>query len=143
MPGSWTNTAALATPLRIQYARTGKEQRLDGIATIGGSHRPRRDKVIDALRRGADLAALNTQFHALICTLSGNALLAGIMDSLHGRLQWVYRQSAEARAPSSLAEHEHLAAAIRAADPDEAAEAAREHVQAARRTALALADGRI
>ena len=49
-------------------------------------------------RRGADLAALNTRFHAAICALSGNVLLAGIMESLHGRLQWVYRQSAEARA---------------------------------------------
>jgi DNA-binding GntR family transcriptional regulator len=94
-----------------------------------------------AARRGADLAALNTQFHATICTLSGNALLAGIMESLHGRLQWIYRQSAEARAPYSLAEHQELATAIRAGDVDAAGEAARTHVMAARSTALALADG--
>ena len=92
-------------------------------------------------RRGTDLARLNTQFHELICALSGNALLAGIMESLHGRLQWVYRQSAESRAPFSLAEHEQLASAIRAADPEAAAVAATAHVLAARRTALVLADG--
>jgi len=90
-------------------------------------------------RRGADLAALNTRFHAAICALSGNVLLAGIMESLHGRLQWVYRQSAEARAPHSLAEHERLATAIRAGDVKAAGDAARSHVLAARRSALALA----
>jgi DNA-binding GntR family transcriptional regulator len=94
-----------------------------------------------AVRRGVELAELNTRFHATVCSLSGNGLLAGIMESLHGRLQWVYRQSAEARAPYSLAEHEALAAAIRAGDVDAADAAARAHVLAARRSALALTDG--
>lgn len=89
----------------------------------------------------ADLAALNTRFHAMICELSGNPVLAGIMESLHGRLQWVYRQSVADRAPHSWAEHERLAAAITAGDVEEAAAAAAEHVVAARRRALALADG--
>jgi DNA-binding GntR family transcriptional regulator len=92
-----------------------------------------------ATRRMADLAALNTQFHAEICGLSGNALLTGIMESLHGRLQWVYRQSAETRAEYSWAEHEELADAIRAADADAAGAAALAHVLAARRSALDLA----
>jgi DNA-binding GntR family transcriptional regulator len=91
-------------------------------------------------RRMADLAALNTQFHAAICALSGNALLAGLMESLHGRLQWVYRQSAETRAAYSWAEHEEMAAAIRAGDAEAARHAARTHVLAARRSALELAE---
>jgi len=93
-------------------------------------------------RRTAELAALNTQFHAAICTLSGNALLVGLMESLHGRVRWVYRQSAETRAASSWAEHEELAAAIRTGDADAAARAARAHVLAAQASALALAAAR-
>ncbi|OLB77107.1 MAG: hypothetical protein AUI14_17240 [Actinobacteria bacterium 13_2_20CM_2_71_6] len=90
-------------------------------------------------KRIADLAALNTEFHSTICALAGNALLTGLMESLHGRLQWVYRQSAETRAPYSWAEHEELAAAILAGDVDAAGAAARTHVLAARASALALA----
>lgn len=100
------------------------------------------DRVLAAAHassRPEELAALNTEFHATVCALSGNALLAGIAESLHGRLQWVFRRSAEERAPHSLAEHEELAAAIRTGDADAAAAAALAHVMAARRTALALA----
>ena len=89
-------------------------------------------------RSVADLAALNTAFHAEICRLSGNSLLASIMDSLHDRLQWIYRQSVEVRAPHSWTEHQALAAAICAGDPEAAALAARTHVLAARRSALNL-----
>jgi DNA-binding GntR family transcriptional regulator len=92
-------------------------------------------------RRDTDLAALNTRFHATICELAGNELLTGIMESLHGRLQWVYRQSVSKRAKNSWAEHEALAAAIRAGDAEAAGAAARTHVLAAREAALALADG--
>jgi DNA-binding GntR family transcriptional regulator len=91
-------------------------------------------------RRLDDLAELNTRFHATICALSGNALLRTMMDALHGRLQWVYRQTAERRAPRSWAEHETLVAAIRAGDVDAAGEAARRHVLEARATALTLVD---
>ena len=89
-------------------------------------------------RSVADLAALNTAFHAEICRLSGNSLLASIMESLHDRLQWIYRQSVEVRAPHSWTEHQALAVAICAGDPDAAAHAARTHVLAARRSALNL-----
>jgi DNA-binding GntR family transcriptional regulator len=93
----------------------------------------------DAAPTTAELAALNTAFHAEICRLSGNTLLTGIMESLHDRLQWIYRQSAETRAPHSWAEHEALAVAIRAGDAEAAAHAAHTHVLAARQTALTLA----
>ena len=86
----------------------------------------------------AELSALNTAFHAEICRLSGNALLARMTDSLHDRLEWIYRQSAKRRAPDSWAEHEALAAAIRAGDVEAAAHAAHNHVLAARQSALAL-----
>ncbi len=102
------------------------------------------DRLLDrarVARQVVDLAALNTQFHDTISTLSGNTLLTGMMEPLHGRLQWVYRQSVEARAAQSWAEHRELATAIRAGDAEAAAAAARAHVMAARRSALAVADG--
>jgi DNA-binding GntR family transcriptional regulator len=92
-----------------------------------------------ATRRTADLAALNTRFHSEICQLAGNALLTALMESLHGRLQWVYRQSVETRAADSWAEHRELAAAILAGDAEAAGRAARTHVLAARASALARA----
>jgi DNA-binding GntR family transcriptional regulator len=90
----------------------------------------------------ADLTALNTAFHAEVCRLSGNSLLSGLMESLHDRLQWIYRQSAVDRAPHSWAEHEALAAAIRAGDVEAAVHAAHTHVLAAREAALAVIDQR-
>jgi len=92
-------------------------------------------------RHVVDLAVLNTRFHDTVSTLSGNTLLTGMMEPLHGRLQWVYRQSVEARAAQSWAEHRELATAIRAGDAEAAAAAARAHVMAARQSALALANG--
>jgi DNA-binding GntR family transcriptional regulator len=85
-----------------------------------------------------ELAGLNTRFHATICAFCGNNLLAGMMESLHTKMQWVYRQSAAVRAPHSWAEHEALATAIRAGDGDAAAAAARTHVMNARASAMSL-----
>jgi DNA-binding GntR family transcriptional regulator len=86
----------------------------------------------------AELAALNTVFHTEICRMSGNALLVGMMETLHDRIQWIYRQTAVERAPDSWTEHETMAAAIRAGDATAAAAAARSHVRAARRAAIAM-----
>jgi len=83
-----------------------------------------------------EVAELNSRFHAMICILSGNALLRGMMDALNGRLRWVYRQTAEQRAPGSWKEHEDLVAAIRSGNVDAAGEAARQHVLAARAIAF-------
>ena len=92
-----------------------------------------------AASSGAELSALNTAFHGEICRMSGNSLLVGIMESLHDRLTWIYRQGAERRAPDSWTEHEALAAAICAGDAEAAAHAAHTHVLAARQAALGLA----
>jgi DNA-binding GntR family transcriptional regulator len=83
-----------------------------------------------------ELAALNSAFHAEICRLCGNTLLMSIMDSLHDRLQWIYRQTAVHRAPMSLTEHTALAGAITVGDSEAAGRAAHAHVVAARETAL-------
>jgi DNA-binding GntR family transcriptional regulator len=90
-----------------------------------------------------ELATLNSAFHAEICRLSGNSLLVSIMESLHDRLQWIYRQTAVRRAPDSWREHEALAIAISAGDAEAAGHAAHTHVWAARQTALSYAADRI
>ena len=120
----------LAAQLAAQRAGTPGAQALDRLLVEART-----------TRHDSDLAALNTRFHATICGLADNALLTGIMESLHGRLQWVYRQSVNERAKDSWAEHEVLATAIRAGDAGAAGAAARTHVLAARQKALALAGG--
>jgi DNA-binding GntR family transcriptional regulator len=85
------------------------------------------------------VAELNTQFHATICTYSGNVLLRSMSEKLHARLQWVYRQSAADRLSQSWAEHESLAAAIQSGDGEKAAAEADCHVRNARTAAQALA----
>jgi DNA-binding GntR family transcriptional regulator len=97
------------------------------------------ERLIAEARESSDeavLATLNTRFHATVCALSGNALLTSLMERLYNRMQWVYRQNVRERAPHSWAEHERLAKAIKAGDADAAANAAREHVLAARASAL-------
>ncbi len=86
-------------------------------------------------QRLADLTMLNTRFHAAICELSGNSLLAAMMDALHGRVQWIFRQGAAQRAPHSWSEHVAVLDAIRTGDPDRAQVAAERHVAAARAAA--------
>ncbi len=61
---------------------------MDGTSSIGASHRPLRDRVVDELRRRI-IDGVYEPGDRL--TVSGNRLLTGLMDSLHGRLQWVYR----------------------------------------------------
>jgi DNA-binding GntR family transcriptional regulator len=85
-----------------------------------------------------ELATLNAAFHAEIGRMSGNALLSAMMETLRDRIRWIYRQTAVERAPSSWAEHEALAAAIRAGNADAAAQAAHSHVEAARQAAITL-----
>jgi DNA-binding GntR family transcriptional regulator len=92
-----------------------------------------------AARQLDRVAELNTEFHATVGVFSGNVLLRSMSETLHARLQWVYRQSAADRAPHSWAEHESLVAAIQAGDGDTAAAEARAHVLKAQAAALALA----
>lgn len=97
------------------------------------------ERLLSEAREATDeavLATLNTRFHAAVCALSGNVLLKSLMERLYNRMQWVYRQNVRERAPHSWAEHERLAKAIKAGDADAAANAARDHVLAARASAL-------
>lgn len=85
------------------------------------------------------VADLNTGFHATIARLSGNVLLRSMCETLHARLQWVYRQSAAERVAHSWAEHHSMLAAIQAGDGEKAAAEAATHVLNAHAAALVVA----
>lgn len=119
---------ALAAQLAAQRLHPGGATILDALLAKAAS-----------TTTAGELSELNTAFHGEVCRLSRNSLLTGIMESLHDRLRWIYRQTALERAPDSWIEHEAIAVAIRAGDAEAAGRAARAHVLAARETALAVA----
>ncbi|MCA1196301.1 GntR family transcriptional regulator [Saccharopolyspora sp. 6V] len=80
------------------------------------------------------MSAANTEFHDRIVALSGNALLASVLEPLHGRLAWLFRLNLE---PERVCrEHDELHAAIAGGDGDRAAELALGHVRASRTMVL-------
>lgn len=101
------------------------------------AHAPLR-AILDRARQATEagrldeLAALNSAFHAAVVQLSGNAYLAMVTTPVLQRAEWMYRQSVEARAPHSWAEHLALLEAIAAGDERGAEATAVAHVAAAR-----------
>ncbi|TDO89710.1 DNA-binding GntR family transcriptional regulator [Enemella evansiae] len=79
---------------------------------------------------------LNSEFHAGIVALTGNLLLTEMVRPVMWRVRWVFRLSAEERAPHSWTEHLGLLEALTAGDPEAARRLAIEHVQKAERAAL-------
>lgn len=87
----------------------------------------------DATERN-DLEAvsrLNSELHRTIMNFAGVSWLRLISENLYMHVQLVFRESAAARASSSLAEHVGIVEAIRARDADLAEELAIRHVGAA------------
>ncbi|MBB2947226.1 DNA-binding GntR family transcriptional regulator [Actinoplanes lutulentus] len=93
-----------------------------------------------ALDRGADheAAAANVAFHDGVLALSRNALLAGLMQPLNGRMQWLFRMTADRDIRVQCAEHEGLFAAIRDGNTELAASLAFAHVASGRTPSLTL-----
>lgn len=89
------------------------------------------EAAIDEPGGAARLPALNTRFHELVLEQAANPVLAGVMEPLRGRMQWIFSRTARARAPHSLAEHRALVDAIAARDEEEAARLAVAHVGSA------------
>ena len=76
------------------------------------------------------MANANADFHDQLVLLSGNELLASMLEPLHGRLAWLFRLNLE---PERVCgEHEELHAAIAAGDVERAQEVARQHVASSR-----------
>lgn len=85
-------------------------------------------------------ARLDAEFHEKIADIAGNALIASTLERLftHVHLFRSRRNSAVTRA--AIAEHEVLLNAIRANEPDKAAEAMRVHVANSERRIIPFLD---
>jgi DNA-binding GntR family transcriptional regulator len=84
----------------------------------------------------AGVADMNTDFHAAVAEASGNAYLNLVVEPMLRRSQWVFLQTADARAPHSWTEHAGLLEAIVAGDEVAAEQHAVAHVAAARESYL-------
>lgn len=117
---------ALAARLAASRASSADAERLGELARH--ARRAWADGDVDAM------SAANTEFHDRIVALSGNALLASVLEPLHGRLAWLFRLNLE---PGRVCrEHDELHAAIAGGDGDRAAELALGHVRASRTMVL-------
>src|SRR5215831_2272852 len=76
--------------------------------------------------------AVNTEFHAELARIAGNAVLAEMADIVGRRVRWYYRQVAPMRGHESCAEHRDMVEAIEAGDAERAAEIARKHTERTR-----------
>ena len=117
---------ALAARLAADRASASDVQRLGALAAQSRDALAGGD--VDAMSRA------NTEFHDRLVALSGNELLAAMLEPLHGRLAWLFRLNLE---PERVCrEHAELHAAIAAGDGDRAAELALGHVRASRAMVL-------
>jgi DNA-binding GntR family transcriptional regulator len=104
-------------------------------------------EVLDSARRAVadgrldEVADLNTTFHAAVAEAAGNTYLNLVIGPMLRRVQWVFQQTAQFRAPHSWTEHLSLYEAIAAGDEAEAEARAVAHVAAARRSYLANLTG--
>jgi DNA-binding GntR family transcriptional regulator len=80
----------------------------------------------------AQLPALNTEFHGLLCAAAGNALLTESVARMSQLIQWVYTKRVTQRGAKSWNEHRRIVDAIVDHDPDRAAFEARAHISNAR-----------
>ncbi|MGW6281733.1 GntR family transcriptional regulator [Kribbella sp. NPDC055071] len=83
------------------------------------------------------VAELNSTFHRAVIEISGNRWLLSMSAAMYHHVHWVFRVGAAQRAPHSWQEHIRLVDAIAAGDPAAATSAARDHVEAAAKAALA------
>ncbi|SDG99305.1 GntR family transcriptional regulator [Nonomuraea jiangxiensis] len=73
--------------------------------------------------------ALNSELHALVTALSGNAVLAELASQVARRVRWYHTPVARQRGMASWDEHTALIDAIEAGDGQRAARIMREHTE--------------
>jgi len=124
---------------------------LEGLATRLAAARMNGDlleRLRDVLRQGETAVRqgsieghikIDLEFHRLIRAQGGNRRLVRALDNLQDQIRIVFRTSAAipGRMPMALEEHRRILAALEAADPDEAEQAARDHVRRIREAVLA------
>lgn len=107
----------------------------------------RLQRLVDRARRAIDagdigrVGATNAAFHDEIINLAGNSLLSAILEPLHDRMHWLFRQYDD---PERLwVEHRRLYEAIASGDADAASACAVDHVRVNRQIALWLLFDRV
>ncbi|MGW4163143.1 GntR family transcriptional regulator [Streptomyces sp. NPDC004788] len=132
------NLFDLREALEVLAVRRAAERRTD--AQLDGL----RALLEDARRatlagRPERVSRANAAFHHRIVELAGNDMLATALESLEGRLRWLFQQIDD---PGPLwAEHRALYEAIAAADADAAADCSLRHIRHYRDVALGLLFG--
>jgi len=76
--------------------------------------------------------AVNSEFHAELARVAGNAVLAELAEIVGRRVRWYYWQVAPVRGHESCAEHRDLVEAIEAGDTERATAIARKHTERTR-----------
>lgn len=94
------------------------------------------DQSREATARGDVEEALdaNGKFHDEISRIARNDLLRAVLEPLHGRLQWLFRQTTDLE--QLCTQHEELLDAIASADTWMAAQEAEKHVRTSRHSTL-------
>lgn len=81
-----------------------------------------------------EMSDANADFHDQLVVLSGNEMLASMLEPLHGRLAWLFRLNQE---PDRVCgEHEELHDAVVSGDVTRAQDVARRHVRSSRKMVL-------
>lgn len=103
-------------------------------------------EALDAARAGIasgdDHAVVdaNARFHDIVVDLSGNPLLASLMQPLAARVRWLFHLCQAAGITVQMCEeHEEILDAITAGDADRAGDLSFRHVHATRESTLAMA----
>jgi DNA-binding GntR family transcriptional regulator len=94
----------------------------------------------DGRRWHSAFTALDARFHDLIAEAAGSPLLRDGINRLHAHLHLHRRYFPYAQTGTTREEHQRIAAAIRAAEPDEAEAAMRQHLTRARERHLSAFD---
>ena len=77
--------------------------------------------------------SVNNNFHDALAEIAGNSVLAELSAIVGRRARWYYRLVAPLRGHESCAEHMSMVDAIEAGDAEQAAKAARDHVERTRK----------
>ena len=75
------------------------------------------------------IAATSTRFHECIVELTGNALMSSLMQSVSGRMMWLFHLSSQLPATDALDEHVALCAAVASGDERVAEAMAYAHIE--------------
>lgn len=125
------NTFSIASLLEVESARLAATNATDE------SDKALRAVVLSGKKAliGGDeneLVELNSQFHSTVSRIGGNFVLESLIASLDKRIRWYFAPVARLRGPESWREHQVIADAIVARDPERVSAAMREHIELTR-----------